>query len=338
MRAMSPQSKKDFPPKIWRETVRRAKRDEDIWQEATKTVHREAVYDLIRRQKGKPMWSVTGKVADELVSVLLSLYARLLPKLDLHGACPTKALWLLVKNVFVPTVYAKLVQEWRRGLGNEFLGEICWYLPMKSCGQIEKPFPRVLNYWMRVAGFQTTYQIAKAAGNISLRRKIDRWLAGNILPDPRVLQRLAKKFATKTSWLDESDTWQARLMLASAMQNICDLMDEYFKPIQKDASLVMVKMFKRISKERIVCDDQNFLAGSHSFFATRLLQRRWQTNGKWQPDPLDQGNWLREKIRTMANADGFIKLSKPSVENHLILEEYLFDLGVSELNQILRSR
>ena len=338
MRDMTPESKKHFPEKIWRETVRRAKRDEDVWQEATKTVHREAAYDLIRRQKGKPIWSFTGKIADELVSVLLSLYARLLPKIELHGVSGTEALWVMLENVFIPTVYAKLVQEWRHGLGNEFLGEACWYLPIKSHGQIEKPFPRVLNYWMRVAGFQTTYQIAKASGNFPLRRKIDRWLGGGITPDPRVLQRLAKKFAAETSWLDEPDTWQSRLMVACAMQNISDFMDENFKPKRKDASLAMAKMFKRISKERIVCDNQKTLAGSHSFFAARLIQRRWQKDGKWQPDQLDHGNWFLEKIRTMAIADGCIEHSKSSARNYIMLDEYLFELGVSELNQLLRSR
>jgi hypothetical protein len=338
MREITPQSEKYFPPNLWRETVKRAKKDKDLWQDAAKIVHREAAYDLICRQSGKPLWSFTGKIADEFVSVLLSLYARLLPKLDVEGVSKTDALWLLVENVFVPTVYAKLVQEWRHGLGNEFLGEICWYLPIKSHGQIEKPFPRVLNYWMRVAGFQTTYQIAKAAGEIPLRRKIDRWLNGETPPDPPVLHKLVNQFADNISWLDEPDTWKARLTLACAMQNVCDLMDEYFKPIQIDSSLALSEMFKRISKERIVCDDNKFLAASHSFFASRLLQLRWQKKGKWQPDPLDTGNWFLETIRKMAVADGYVESSKPHVTNYVMLEEYLFGLGVSELNHILASQ
>lgn len=337
MREITPQSEKYFPPNLWRETVKRAKKDKDLWQDAAKIVHHEAAYDHIRRQNGKRLWSFTGKLTDEFVSVLLSLYSRLLPKLDVEGVSPTDVLWLLVENVFVPTVYAKLVQEWRHGLGNEFLGEICWYLPIKSHGQIEKPFPRVLNYWMRVAGFQTTYQIAKAAGEIPLRRKIDRWLKGEKPPDAPVLHKLVNQFAENISWLDEPDTWKARLTLACAMQNVCELMDEYFKQIQKDSSLTLSEMVKRISKEHIVCDDNKFLASSHVFFAARLLQLRWQKNGQWQPDPLYQGNWFLETVRKMAVADGYVQRIKPPVKNHLMLEEYIFGLGVRELNQILAS-
>ena len=338
MHKMTPQSGKYFPRKMWRETARRAKNDEGLWQDGMKTLYREAAYDLIRRQNGKPLWSFTGKVTDELISVLLNLYARLRPKLELQGVQTNEALWLLVENVFVPTVYAKLAQECRRGLGNEFLGEICWYLPIKSRGRIEKPLPRVLDYWMRVAGFQTTYQIAKASGQISLRRKIDRWLNDGIFPDPKILQRLAKKFAARTSWLDEPDTWKARLMMACAMQNVCDLMDEYFKPVKKDSSLVMVKMFKRISKECIGCDDNKILAADHNFFAARLVQLRWRKNGKRKPNLPEQGNSVLDKIRNMAIADGFIKHGKSSVENDIMLDEYLFELGVRELNQRLCSR
>jgi hypothetical protein len=191
---------------------------------------------------------------------------------------------------------------------------------------------------MRIAGFQTTYQIAKAAGEIPLRRKIDRWLKGETPPDAPILHKLVNQFADNISWLDEPDTWKARLTLACAMQNVCDLMDEYFKPIQIDSSLALSEMVKRISKERIVCDDNKFLAASHSFFAARLLQLRWQKKGKWQPDPLDTGNWFLETIGKMAVADGYVESSKPHVTNYVMLEEYLFGLGVSELNHILASQ
>jgi hypothetical protein len=338
MREITPQSEKYFPPNLWRETVKRAKNEKALWQDATKIVHHEAAYDLIRRQNGKPLWSFTGKLTDEFVSVLLSLYARLLPKLDVKDVATTDAMWLLVENVFVPTVFAKLVQEWRQGLGHEFMGEICWYFPIKSHGQIEKPFPRVFNYWMRVAGFQTTYQIAKAAGETPLRRKIDRWLKGGTPPDALVLHKLVNQFADNISWLDEPDTWKARLTLACAMQNVCDFMDEYFKPIQTNSSLVLSEMFKRISKERIICDDNKFLAAAHSFFATRLLQLRWQKNGQWQPAPLEQGNWFLAMIEKMAVADGCVKPSKPPIKNHFMLQEYLFGLGVSELNRLLAAQ
>lgn len=337
-RGFNPEPYKDFPKAFSGTTLMRAKANAKKEHIPTTIIQCEALYDRIRRQHCKPLWSFTARLSGELVSSLLNLYERFLPKLNFEGVARTGALWLLVENVIVPTVFIKLVQEWRFGLGNEFLGDVCWYLPIMSHGKIEKPLPRVLDYWMRVAGFQTAYQVAKAAGEQSLRRKIDRWLKEGKVPDPSELHRLVNKFAANVAWLDEPDTWKARFTLACAMQNVCDLMDEYFKPIRKSSSLALIKMIRSIPKDHIVCDDEKFLAGAGSFFAARLLQRRLQSENKWNPNPPSDGNWFLEEIRKMAIADGFLKGSNPPVENYVMLEEYLFGVGVRKLNCLFESK
>jgi hypothetical protein len=123
----------------------RAENGKRRWQDALCILHREALYDRIRRDEGKPLFSFTGKVAEELAFSILRLYELLLPKLDIKGFSKAKALWVLVENVFVPTVWVKLALEWRRGLGTELQGETCWYVPLKSNGSIKKPISRVLD-------------------------------------------------------------------------------------------------------------------------------------------------------------------------------------------------
>src|SRR5205814_4918227 len=56
----------------------------------------------------------------------------------------------------------------------------------------------------------------------------------------------------------------------------------FFETVSKEPSLTLADMLRSVEEERIVCDDGKFLAGSHTFFAARLIQRHLQKNGGWE--------------------------------------------------------
>ncbi|MGH7950479.1 MAG: hypothetical protein ACREFE_00960 [Limisphaerales bacterium] len=343
---------KCFPRKLSPMMLLRAETGKRKWGEAIKIIRQEALRYRICYQNGEPLGSFTGKLTDELVFSLLSLYERLLPKLDMAGVLKKDVLWLLVENVFVPTVFIELAQaqRLRLGLGEEFQGENCWYLPLKSNGKILKPIQRVLDYWLRTSRLSTGYGAGvrfikkskiesdeKFNKRESLKKRFEHWRAGKNLPKKlNNLLQFVDQLKAEVSWLDEPDTWKARFTLAWAMQNICEEMDKVF---YKNSSLKLAEMIKSISEEGIACarDDGKLIANSCGFFAMRLLQLRLQAEKKWKPSP-PQGNWFLEEITQMAIADTCVRHRKGSVENHVMLDEYLFNIGIYELNRIFDER
>jgi hypothetical protein len=352
---------KSLPRKWWRNTPERAEAKNALWSDAVLTIQRETLSDHICRQEGKPLFSFTGKVTEEIAFSLLKIYEGLLPKLDIEGVSPEKLLWMLLENVFMPMVFIKLGQSWQRGLGTEFQGDLCWYLPIIEDGKKLKPIPRILDYWLRTAGFRTAYGVSQDMGTSPLRRKVDRWRTGKIVPSLADLQQLVHKFAAKTSWLeDDSVVWKTRFTLACAMQRVCDAMDDYFKELCEDSSLKLTKLIKQITGERIVCDDEKILADPHRFFAARLWQLKLKLDGNWEklvtlePKPggfpafistEEDDRYRKELFRQMDPANRFLQfIEKTAVSdgvssrNCFALDDYLFDLGVSELNRILDSK
>jgi hypothetical protein len=297
MRRITKNPNEHFPKNLSRELLARAENGKGRWQEALSMIHREALYDRMRRENGEPLFSFTGKFSQETTFTLLTLYERLLPKLNCSGVPLAQAMWLLVENVFAPTVFIKMIEEWRLGLGTEWLGESCWYLPAKSDGGIQKPVSRVLDCWLRVAGFRTAYGVSQSltrgkAGKSALdeqtekrwktwKKSVERWRNGKPVQSVQKLHRLVETFAHNVAWLDEPDGWKARFTLAFAVQNLCEAMDETFESASKQPSLALAGMLRRIADEHIACDDGKRLADPHTFYATRLIQRQMRSNGEW---------------------------------------------------------
>jgi hypothetical protein len=317
-------------------------------------LRREALYDHIRRSHGKPLFSFAGKVTDKIVFLLPQLYEKALPGLDTNEISPSDSMWALVEHFFAPTVFIELVQDWQRGLGTELRGDTCWYLPVLSHGKKLKPIPRVLDSWLRVAGYRTAYGVSEEMGSPDLRRNVDRWRTGEVVPTLATLHNLVEEFAKAVSWLDEPDNWKARFTLGCAMQKLCDKMDEFFKDIHPESSLALAEMFRRVEQERIVCDDNKVLCGSRTFFAARLLQLRLQREGKWETQVLaampkvqnrifppdaseEQIAQGRQEMEWQSNPGNwfveFIKRQSPP-ESNVAFEDYLFSIGVAELNRL----
>jgi len=289
---------KYFPRELSRMMLTRAETKQGKWHDGLITLHRVALRERLLRENGEPVFSIAGTVADRIVVLLISLYERLLPKLDFKGLSKTDAMWLLIENVFVPTVFVELVREWRFGLGTELQGERCWYLPVKLDGRKWKPVSRVLDCWLRVAGFRTAYGVSKtlvrgksdkpisdeqtAKRWQTWKRSVKRWLNGEPVQSVQKLHRLVEAFAQDVAWLDEPNTWKARFTVAFGMQNLCDEIDDLFSAVHAESSLKLADMLRRMPEERIVCDSDKLLTGGDIFFAARLVQRRLQEDGEWE--------------------------------------------------------
>lgn len=286
-----------FPKRLSRETLARAAVGKSRWLEALSIIHREALYDRLRRDRGEPLASFTGIFSQETIFTLLRLYDALLPRLNCDGVPTADALWLLAENVFVPTVFIRMIEEWRFGLGTEWQGEACWYLPTICGRDIQTPVSRVLDCWLRVAGFRTAYGVSQSLTRgkpeISAfdersekhwktwKKSVERWRTGRAVQSVDKLHRLVETFAPNVAWLDESAGWKPRFTLAFAMQNLCDAMDLAFESISNEPSLALADMIRHIASERIACDDGKRLADPQIFFASRLIQRQMRANGEW---------------------------------------------------------
>ena len=202
----------------------------------------------------------------------------------------------------------------------------------------------------------------------SLKKRFDRWRSGEDLPTLFDLHNFVDQAATEVDWLDNPQEWKARFTLAHAMQNACDEMDELFKDIYVyvDSSLKLTKMIKQVSEEGIVCDDEKVLADPYRFFAARLWQLKVKQDGNWEklvagtPESkpgsfpkfssveederyrkkmlreMNPGNRFLQAIMKMSTSDGCLRSNDFSAQNFIALDKYLFELGVHELNRIIK--
>lgn len=230
-----------FPKQLNRVMLGAAELGAGRWRKALVTVGHEALYNRIHRQNGKPLFGVAGETADRLAFAMLRLYDRILPALKTDGVALEDALWILIDEVFVPTAYIELVLNKRGGIGDELHPDDFWYLPVTRKGEILKPIPRVLNYWLRSAGFRNGYDVGKLLDSDTARKQVDRWGKGTHVPTIDDLHRLVDKFGENVSWMGTPDDWKCRFTLACAMQNVCEAIDASFQSARPNASLEIIK-------------------------------------------------------------------------------------------------
>ncbi len=327
----------------------------------------EALYHRIRRQeKGVgeiPGFASTYKMAEYLVFPLLRLYEKVLPGLNAEGVPPGEAMWVLVENLFLPTVYVQLCRNWRSGLEFEFKGAQSWYLPTNSGGKRLNPIPRALQYWLRAAGLHSGYSVYKSTARDSWKRKVDRWLKEEKVPTMNNLHELLEEFAQETGWAGDLEAWKARFTLACGMQKLCMKMDVFLKEVRPESSLDLAKGLKDIEMERIVHDDDGLLADTDTFFAARLLYHRLKRDGKWESQvmarvpnkPLAKGlpttisdeqiAQVRAEIEWQCNpGNWFLQVIQDDIAPKRAAEfvgnprDQILSLGIDELNQILASK
>lgn len=359
---------KFFPEKLNRVMLNDAERGTGPWCEVLTTVAHEALYDQILRQKGgQPLFGFTGHLTERLAFAVLRLYEKISPKLNTDGVSPKDTLWILVEEVFIPTVFIELALNWQRGLGTEFQIQTCWYLPLVEKNARLNPVARVLRCWFRAAGFRYAHDLGKALDD-SVRRKVDRWLSGECLPKLREAHALVDNFADDVRWLDSPDDWKTRFTLACAAEQLGTAMDTLFRATRPDSSLQIAEILQKIRTEGVAVDEGGVLADSYTFFAARLLQRRLQNEGKWDgeimahvrdtqirkcptnPSEVEMeqfqresewgmkpGNWFLEFIKREVTSGRLIGATK-TTERGTSLQERILDVGIHELNRILNTK
>jgi len=371
IRTYTPDAERHFPRKWSRVLPVRADAKKSRRREAILTVQREAIYDRIVRERGRPLIASTGFVTEKIVFSLLRLYEKLLPQLHLGRCSKPDVLWILTEHVFLPTVFIHLIKAHRNGLGPEFAGEKCWYFPIKEAAKTVKPVQRILDYWSRTSALFTPYgasvrfapvakkEVEKLANKRdSIKKRFERWRSGEVLPTLDDLHRFLEDAGSNVEWLDDPAAWKARFTLALAAHSIADAMDEMFSQTRPNASLSLALTMGKIAAEGIVCDDEMKLANPMVFFGVRLLQLKLQRDRHWQkiisasnsnlpPFPpfttIEEDEAHRRKIQRQMNPGNhlleFIKTTAVTdgIARHrpFALADYLFELSVSELNRML---
>ena len=367
---------KDFPS-VPRSTLRRAVSGQKIAASNRNRIRlmlETALFERFRRPSS-PI-SHTNNVTDQIVSNLLSLYRRIRPRLSTDRVAAEKVLWIVTEHVVIPTVFTIVAKARQGGTGTEFQGAECWYLPSKS----HTPIQRVLDFWLRTAGLVTAHGLSKRlharsqkseAEPIedpnSLKKRIQRWLTGEVKPSFAELDRIMDDVANaapEVRWLDGAVAWKARLRLAFAIQTACELACGAFS---KDVPLQFASLFKDEINEPTPCDLNGFLSTPHSYFAARLYARQLQRIGRleevlryeegqicetygpevsdheikrrgdeimWQMHP---GCRFLAFIEQQAQACGVLK-GRNATEDFFALDEFLFDLGIQELNGIIKKK
>jgi len=371
IRTYTPDAERHFPRKWSRVLPVRADAKKSRRREAILTVQREAIYDRIVRERGRPLIASTGFVTEKIVFSLLRLYEKLLPQLHLGRCSKPDVLWILTEHVFLPTVFIHLIKAHRNGLGPEFAGEKCWYFPIKEAAKTVKPVQRILDYWSRTSALFTPYGASIRLAPVgkteadkltkkreSIKKRFERWRSGENPPTLDDLHRFVEDAGSDVAWLDDPAAWKARFTLALAANSIADAMDKMFSQTRPNVSLSLAGTMGEIATEGIVLDDEMKLADPMVFFAVRLWQFKLQRDGHWQkiisastsnlpPFPAfttveadeahrrkihwqrNPGNHLMELIQTTGVTDGV------SRHHPFTLNDYLFELGVSELNRML---
>lgn len=356
-----------FPKKLNRVMLNEADDGTGPWLDVLPLIAKRAVHARIHFDQEVPLFGKAGKFMDELVFELLQLYEQLLPKLKPSGVAPKDTMWVLVEEVFVPTAYLKLAQHWRKASGDELQGESCWYLPIKRKGERCNPVPRVLTLWLRAIGCRYGHDLGKLTDDAT-RKRVERWLRGDCVPNVRETLALVDKFANESKWTDTAAEWKTRFILACAMERLCRSMDPYFLAHRRDASLEIGKMIAKIEAEHIPMDDARVLADTWTFFAARLFQRRLRKEGRWgkeveskvQPTATwssapgmsneevernleafrwrqNKGNWFLGAIkRELQGADTIG--SSLAIGRGGMLRERLLNLGAAELNRLLEEK
>jgi hypothetical protein len=352
-----------FPKNVRAQTIKRAQSFEGKKTKALQAIAMHAVYIRALREDSSPTGPMRAHFAQELVRTLVFFHERLVAKLHVSGMGRRGLLRVLVEDVFLPLVYVKLETVQNPLHRNpEFDPANCWYLPRKESDGTQFPFQRVLRLWMHSTGRRYAYDFGKD-GNDGLRRNIENWLSGKSVPSPSDIWDLVNSYHGKDSDLGSAQDWKARLFLASAASRLWKRVDEYFAPELSHASLHFAARLADLRGEGVAIDAGNELFDVHTFFAARLLQRRWFQTREWSPqaipsdidipcesigagivDPDVAASDLRVPVFPGDRCLDYMMKQIRCATNNTIesaprfrsRSEAIFDLGVEEMNRILR--
>lgn len=355
---------KHYPRSLTRVMLCRAEVGIGRWGDGLCRVAYEALYDRICRENRKPLAGGTPlRLTERITFSLLDLYEAVLPQLHVDGVSRQEVLWVLVEELFLPTVFIELMKIRQKGAKIMLDLEINSYLPMMEKMERKDPFPRILKFWLNSASFRYADDVGKVTGSDSNRKKVHEWLRGRHIPGPGAISKIVEEFSADAGRFDSSGSWKARLGLAAAVQELSQITDSFFKTRMPASSLQFSKILHAIQEDGVAVDDDLFLANPRTFFAARLLQRRLKREKLWQPKVLahvstgnggfpkessdeeiekgrrelvwraNPGNWFLHYVldEIAANRLG----DEESLKGAESTQDRIFALGIAEINNIL---
>jgi hypothetical protein len=291
-------------------------------------------------------------IAECLALDFTRLYSDLLPGLRVGQTPEHTVLNILIREVFLPTLFLELKKAHHDGLGNELSVKGCWYLPLEQRGMREYPFQRVLNAWLNAASCRYAHDIGKVLSD-SKRKVVSNWLKGRNAPFGKEISGVVDAFQDDAKRFDAPETWKARLTFAAAMQRLCKEMDEYFSSSDPGYSFKFLGVLGEIEKESIPIDSHEILADRKTFFAARLVYRRMVAVNEWEgkiaklptnmtvgvPDSKKRTSteqiWKKME-RAMNPGNVLLKCIKRKAARYDgTIEQQIFALGIEEVNRLL---
>jgi|GEM_PF-2707040 len=276
-----------------RQTIFRATHDQPISAVKRDTLHRameSAIFEKLRRHGVAPPGIATA-VLDEIVVYCLGQYELLSPHLHAGNDATEHTYWVLLREVWAPTIHQVFRHRSGVGLGNEFRLPGNWYIPQCIDGKFTSPVSKLLDRWLRTTGLRTAYGLTKSAIKFlteeeakaweAEKKKLGRWLTGKNTPTLPDLYAIIKGHSDQAEWLDSADSWRARFFLAHALTKACNDADaalgrKFRKPLDE-----IGKVLSELEKEPIYQDRGNILSDPQTFFAVRLWIKHLKASGEF---------------------------------------------------------
>jgi hypothetical protein len=229
-------------------------------------------------------------IIDELFFVLRRIYRDMSPLIRWQESAASEALWVLAREIFVPTVHLVFAQHQNRGLGTEFRLGSTWYVPQCVGVEFMQPVSIILDRWLRTSGFRTAYGVAKPKASplsdrsekawATQRKQVKSWLDGKTTPALQRLYALVDGFQEKVEWLDTAESWRARFTLAFAVSRALRAADKVFAEMETSPSEQLVERFLDLDREPIWSDVDGLLVQPSTYFAVKLWLRHLEVTGQ----------------------------------------------------------
>lgn len=222
---------------------------------------------------------------------LLKEYETWSPRVRLGEASPIDALWVFCREIALPTLRRILVGYENRGLGTEFRGESCWYNPQTVEGELKRPVAVILDRWLRLTGFRTSYGVSKPKGSSrseaedalweTQRKQVKRWLNGETVPALDKLLLLVGKFENRIEWIDTPDSWCARFSMACSAERACEKVDSVFAAKAPSAAWLLAEDYRALCRETAWRDDAGLLTDLSTLIPVRLWLKELKSTGEF---------------------------------------------------------
>lgn len=249
----------------------------------------QALFERLRRDGRAPIGQAT-KILDRVAVYSLKNYKALCQTIKFSPAHAEAAHWILLREIWAPTIYVVFLKHHAYGLGNEFRIPGNWYLPDKIDGGFQLPVSVLLDRWLRTTGLRTAYGVTKstitrptekqANAWAAEKKKLENWLAGRVTPTLSDLNGLVVDYSEEVAWLDSADSWRARFLLVHVFSQACEKAETACAGKFQSPRAEISDVFTQLSAEAVWNDDDGILSDPSNYFAIRLWLKELEASGE----------------------------------------------------------